>query len=87
MTTAHVAGHTPLTGVTHPCGQQPFGAAGRFARTAFGSLGHWLRVRRATFELLRLDDRMLSDIGLSRSTLFSAAMEVERAKDRGYGSF
>jgi uncharacterized protein YjiS (DUF1127 family) len=40
---------------------------------------------RAMGELRELDDRMLKDIGLSRSTLYAAARDVHGFGDRGYG--
>jgi|GEM_PF-1936210 len=86
MTTAPVAGHAHMTGLATARGTTP-AAAARVARMAFSALARWLRVRRTTSELLRLDDRMLSDIGLSRSMLLSASLDAERAKDRGYGVF
>lgn len=44
-----------------------------FVRSAFAHYRRWCALRRAVGELRELDDRMLSDIGLSRSTIFAAA--------------
>ena len=42
------------------------------------ALRNWLQYRRTLHALQRLDDRMLSDIGLSRSDLPAAAKAANR---------
>jgi uncharacterized protein YjiS (DUF1127 family) len=73
-------------GLARPRSPRFFGA-GLFVYIAASQVRRWLRMRRAISELRQLDDRMLSDIGLSRSTLYAAAREVHGFKDRGHGFF
>lgn len=61
--------------------------AGQVARNALATVRRWCRMRRALVELRELDDRMLTDIGLCRSTLYAAAREVHGFRDRGHGGF
>lgn len=55
------------------------------ARSAIGLVGRYRRMRRALHELNRLDDRMLKDIGLSRSTLNASALDVHGFGGLGHG--
>jgi uncharacterized protein YjiS (DUF1127 family) len=81
MTTAEYFGQT------RPRNQRTFGNAGAFVLSAIRTWRRWSRMRRAIVELNGLDDRMLSDIGLSRSTLYVSAREAYGFKDRGHGGF
>jgi len=74
-------------GLARPRGERHFSAAAAFALNAFRSLRRWARIRRTVHELSHLDDRMLNDIGLNRSTLFAAAREASAYRDRGHGGF
>mgnify|MGYP000563181738 CR=1 FL=1 len=79
MTTADYVGQA------QPRSASAFGEAGALVRTVFETVGRWWRMRKALAELRDLDDRMLNDIGLSRSTLLSAARDVHGfgPRDRG----
>ncbi len=81
MTTAE------YVGLARPRSGRTAGSAGSFVLNAYRSLRRWARVRRTIRELSHLDDRMLSDIGLNRSTLFVAAREANGFRDRGHGGF
>lgn len=52
---------------------------------AVDAVRRYVRMRRALAELRGLDDRMLKDIGLSRSTLHAAALEVHGFAGIGHG--
>ncbi|WP_436639779.1 DUF1127 domain-containing protein [Microbaculum sp. FT89] len=73
-------------GLARPQSPSLFGA-GQFVHSTFAMVRRWCRMRQALVELRELDDRMLTDIGLCRSTLYATAREVHGFKDRGHGGF
>ena len=69
MTTAAHFG--PARPYARPAPERTSAKLGRFVDI----FRRWLRMRRALAELRELDDRLLDDIGLCRSTLYAAARE------------
>ncbi len=61
--------------------------AGLFVLATLSTIRRWARMQRAIHELRQLDDRMLADIGLNRSSLYAAAREVHGFGNRGYGRY
>jgi uncharacterized protein YjiS (DUF1127 family) len=49
-----------------------------FVLSILRALRNWLQYRRTLYALQRLDDRILRDIGLSRSSLLAAAKAANR---------
>jgi len=72
-------------GLARPRSRTPFEVAGSMFTRTWDAFRRWRRMSRAMGELRELDDRMLKDIGLSRSTLYAAARDVHGFGDRGYG--
>jgi uncharacterized protein YjiS (DUF1127 family) len=65
-----------LFGLDQPGRERTINGIGSALYRACDAMRRWYKMRIAIGELRELDDRMLSDIGLSRSTLYSAAREV-----------
>ena len=75
MTTAEYVGSARLRH-RQPRWKRTFANAVAAFAAAVDHFRRWYRMRRAVRELRDLDDRMLSDIGLNRSTLHAAAREA-----------
>lgn len=73
-------------GLARPRGERAYEVAGSLVYQAIEAFMRWRRMRRAIGELRELDERMLKDIGLSRSTLYSAAREVHGFGHGAHGS-
>lgn len=63
-------------GLARPGRERTFDGVFAVLENAADRYRRWRKLRRAVGELRGLDDRMLKDIGLSRTTLYAAASDV-----------
>jgi uncharacterized protein YjiS (DUF1127 family) len=87
MTTAETAAHGGYRAQPRPRSERITDAAGAFVSVAIEACRRWGRMHLAVVERNGLDNRILSDIGLGRSTLYTTAREAYGFKDRGHGGF
>ncbi len=74
-------------GPARPRTRRSHGAVLDLLARAADVVRRWHRMHRAIGELRELDDRLLEDIGLNRSTLFAAARERHGFGKRGFRGF